>query len=143
MGREIRIEVELGCSIEKAWKCWTEPDCIVLWNHASEDWRCPSAANDLRAGGAFSYRMEAVDGSAGFDFGGVYTAVEEGKLIASVLGDGRKLRVSFEEAAGRTRVVETFEAEDENPPELQRKGWQAILDNYKKVAERGQPISLR
>ena len=81
--------------------------------------------------------MEAVDGSAGFDFRGVYTEVSEGRLIASELGDGRKLRVSFEEAGGKTRVVEDFEAEDENPLELQRRGWQAILDNFKAIAERG------
>ncbi len=137
MSIEITVSVEAECGLARAWECWTTPECIVLWNHASEDWRCPSAANDLRAGGSFSYRMEAVDGSMGFDFGGVHTEIEEGRLIASALGDGRKMRVSFEESGGRTRVVETFEAEGSNPPERQRLGWQAILDNFKLVAERG------
>jgi uncharacterized protein YndB with AHSA1/START domain len=137
MGNEIIVSVEAECGLGRAWDCWTRPDRIVLWNHASEDWRCPSAVNDLRVGGAFSYRMEAADGSAGFDFGGIYTEIEERRLIAFELGDGRKARVAFEEKGGRTRVVETFEAEGTNSPELQRKGWQAILDNFKKVAERG------
>jgi uncharacterized protein YndB with AHSA1/START domain len=138
MAEKIVVAVDVECSIGRAWACWTKPEYIVLWNHASEDWRCPKAVNDLRAGGTFSYRMEAVDGSVGFDFGGAYSEVAEGRLIAFELGDGRAVRVAFEASGNGTRVVETFEAESENPPELQRVGWQAIMDNFKKVAESGQ-----
>lgn len=117
------------------WDCWTGPEHIVKWYNASDDWHAPSAQNDLRPGGEFSTRMEAKDGSAGFDFEGVYDAVEPGKAIAYTLGDGRKVAIRFTEVEQGTQVEETFDPENMNPVEMQRDGWQAILDNFKKYAE--------
>ena len=114
---------------------FTTPTDITKWNQASDDWHSPSAENDLRPGGEFSYRMEAKDGSSGFDFGGVYDEVITNKRIAYTLGDGRKVEVNFTSKGDSTGVVETFEAEATNPIELQRGGWQAILDNFKRYVE--------
>lgn len=131
----ISIATLVKAPIEKVWKCWTEPDHIIHWNFASDDWQCPSAENDLQVGGKFSSRMEAKDGSFGFDFWGNHTEVEEFKKISSLLGDGRKLTVTFESTGEGTYVKEDFEAEETNPIELQKEGWQAILNNFKKHAE--------
>ena len=128
----ITVETTVPVSPELAWEYWTEPRHITQWNQASEDWHTPRAENDLRVGGAFTSRMESKDGKFGFDFGGVYDAVEPHRLLASTLGDGRTVQVSFEPVPAGTRIVETFEAEDENSVELQRTGWQAILDNYRR-----------
>jgi uncharacterized protein YndB with AHSA1/START domain len=114
---------------------WTEPQHITQWNNASDDWHTTSATNDLRNGGIFSYRMEAKNGSFGFDFGGVYDEVKTNELIAYTMGDGRKAIIIFNSQGNATKMVETFEAETENSIELQRGGWQAILDNFKKYAE--------
>jgi uncharacterized protein YndB with AHSA1/START domain len=108
---------------------------VVNWNSASDDWHTTKAENDLRTGGTFSSRMEAKDGSFGFDFGGIYDEVIPNELIAYTMGDGRKVKVTFTENSGKTEVVETFDAETENPVEMQRGGWQAIMDNFKKYAE--------
>jgi uncharacterized protein YndB with AHSA1/START domain len=107
----------------------------VQWNAASPDWHTPKAENDLRPGGAFSFRMEAKDGSFGFDFGGVYDDVRENELIDYTLGDGRTVRTVFEAAGDSTAITSTFEAENTHPADLQKAGWQAILDNFKKYAE--------
>ena len=128
----ITVETTVPVSPELAWEYWTEPRHITQWNQASEDWHTPRAENDLRVGGAFTSRMESKDGKFGFDFGGVYDAVEPHCLLASTLGDGRRVQVSFEPVPAGTRIVETFEAESENSVELQRTGWQAILDNYRR-----------
>lgn len=131
----IEINVLVDLPLEKVWEFWTDPKHIVNWNNASDDWHTTSATNDLRAGGKFSYRMEAKDGSFGFDFSGVHKEIKEHVKIDSVLDDGRILIVRFDEHDGRTLVKEDFEAEMENSIELQRTGWQAILDNFKKYAE--------
>ena len=127
----ITVETTVSVPPESAWAYWTDPQHITKWNQASEDWHTPWAQNDLRNGGKFSSRMESKDGKFGFDFWGIYDAVEPPRLLASTLGDGRKVRVTFDPAAEGTKVTETFEAEGENSIELQRQGWQAILDSYR------------
>lgn len=124
------IHVTVRSNIEKVWSAWTTPEDINRWNAASDDWHNPRSENDLRVGGKFSYRMEAKDGSMGFDFCGSYTKVVRNELIEYVLGDGRGVSVRFEPVAGGIRIVETFEAEDENSAEMQRRGWQCILDRF-------------
>jgi uncharacterized protein YndB with AHSA1/START domain len=131
----VTVETLVDAPVEKAWSYFTEPSHVTKWNHASDDWHSPSAENDLRVGGKFSYRMEAKDGSFGFDFGGIYDVVKENEYIEYTLGDGRKVKISFSNQNHSTRVVETFEIEDINSKELQRTGWQAILDNFKKYTE--------
>ncbi|HJS01276.1 MAG TPA: SRPBCC family protein [Flavobacterium sp.] len=131
----VQIQTTIQAPIDAVWEKWTNPDAIVQWNTASEDWHTTKAENDLRVGGKFSSRMEAKDGSMGFDFGGVYDEVQINKTIASTLGDGRKVKVIFNAKGNETEVIETFEAESENPVDFQRDGWQAILDNFKKYVE--------
>ena len=114
---------------------WTKPEHIKNWNNASAEWHTPSAENDLRPGGEFVYRMEAKDGSFGFDFGGVYDEIAKDKSIAYTLDDGRKVKVEFTNANAETHIVETFEPENANSLEMQRAGWQAILDNFKSYTE--------
>jgi uncharacterized protein YndB with AHSA1/START domain len=131
----ITVETTVAVSPALAWTYWTEPKHITQWNQASDDWHTPSAAQDLRVGGRYSSRMESRDGKYGFDFWGVYDAVEPYHLLASTLGDERKVSVLFEAVSGGTKITETFEAETENAIELQRNGWQAILDSFKRYAE--------
>ena len=131
----IIVESIINAPVEKIWNYWTAPEHISNWCAASDDWHTPSAENDLRTGGKFSYRMEAKDGSFGFDFGGVYDEVITNKLIAYTIGDGRKVKITFSTQGAQTKVVESFEAESTNPIEMQRSGWQAILDNFKKYTE--------
>lgn len=131
----ITVIAEVNAPVEKVWDCWTAPEHITKWNHASDDWHCPAAKNDLRPDGKFSFTMAAKDGSFHFDFGGVYTEVTMHKKISSILGDERKLEVIFQEKNGKTIIHESFEAEQMNSLELQRGGWQAILDNFKKYTE--------
>ena len=128
----ITVETTVPVSPELAWEYWTKPAHITQWNQASDDWHTPRAESDLRAGGTFSSRMESKDGKYGFDFGGIFDAVEPHRLLAYTIGDGRKVRVTFESVASGTHIVETFEAEGENSVELQRQGWQAIMDSYRK-----------
>jgi len=132
---QITVETTVEAPVEKAWTLWTNPESITEWNSASPEWHTPRAENDLREGGQFVYRMEAKDGSFGFDFGGVYDEIKANELIAYTLGDGRKVKVTFSGNGPETKVAETFEAENTNSIELQRGGWQAILDNFKKYAE--------
>jgi uncharacterized protein YndB with AHSA1/START domain len=131
----ITVESTIDAPAEKVWKLWTLPEHITKWNNASDDWHTPRAQNDLRVGGSFSARMEAKDGSFGFDFGGIYNAVEMHKLIEYTLGDGRKVKVKFSPDGNRTKVTEMFDAENTHSVEMQRSGWQAILDNFKKYVE--------
>jgi uncharacterized protein YndB with AHSA1/START domain len=131
----ITIEAEVKAPAEKVWKCWTAPEYITKWNQASDDWHCPKAENDLRPGGRFSATMAAKDGSFSFDFEGIHNEVEQHKTITSTMSDGRKMKVIFEEKDGKTMVTESFEAEGENSLDLQRSGWQAILNNFKKYTE--------
>ena len=131
----ITITAEVNAPVAKAWKYWTSPEHITQWNHASDDWHCPKAENDVRAGGNFSSTMAAKDGSFSFDFSGVHNEVVTHKIIASTMGDGRKMYLSFEEKDGKTLVTESFEAESMNSLKLQRDGWQAILNNFKHHTE--------
>jgi uncharacterized protein YndB with AHSA1/START domain len=131
----ISVNTVIAAPIEKVWKCWTSPGDIIGWNHASDDWHTTHADNDLREGGYFSYRMEAKDGSVGFDFGGIYDQIVLHKRIDLILGDDRKVRIIFSDRGNTTEIVEIFEAENTNPVEMQRFGWQAILDNFKKHTE--------
>ncbi len=132
--KKITVEVEVKVPVEKAWESYTDPKHIVGWNFASDDWHCPRATSDLRVGGSFSSRMESKDGKQGFDFGGVYDEVVPGKWLAYTFG-GRRAEVLFEEAEHGTKVTISFDPETENPPEMQKNGWQAILDNFKRYAE--------
>jgi len=131
----ITVRATVDAPVERVWTLWTEPGHIKQWNTASTEWHTTAAENDLRAGGKFSSRMEAKDGSIGFDFSGVYEAVDPVERIAYVLGDGRKVEVTFSGDGRKTEVVETFDPENENPREMQQAGWQAILDNFKRYAE--------
>jgi len=131
----ITIESMVNAPVEKVWEYWTKPEHVTGWNNASDDWHSPRAENDLRTGGKFLYRMEAKDGSMGFDFGGVYDAITPNKYIEYTIGDGRKVKVSFSGQGNATKVIESFEAENIHPLEMQRGGWQNILDNFKKYTE--------
>jgi len=131
----ITIETDIQIPIGHVWKYWTNPGDIVNWNQASDDWHTTKAKNDLHTGGKFSSRMEAKDDSAGFDFGGTYDEVVVNRKIRYTLDDERTVSIDFSDTGSLTKIVETFEAEDENPLEMQRSGWQAILDNFKKYAE--------
>lgn len=128
----ITIESTVQAPVAKVWDYWNKPEHITHWAFASDDWHAPKAENDLRTGGKFSTTMAAKDGSFSFEFGGEYTDVKEHKLIEYTMGDGRKVSVLFTTVEDATKVVETFEAEDENPVEMQREGWQTILNNFKK-----------
>ena len=134
---EITISTTVNAPVDRVWKAWTTPAEIMQWNNASEDWHSPRAENDLRKGGKFSVRMESKDGKYGFDFGGEYDDVIENDTIQYTMGDGRKVSVRFTSDGERTHVEETFDAESENSVEMQRSGWQSILDNFKKYVERG------
>jgi uncharacterized protein YndB with AHSA1/START domain len=135
MNKKITVETFVNASPEKVWNSWTSPEHIQQWLFASDDWHCPKAVNDLKVGGRFSSTMAAKDGSMGFDFGGEYTEVEENKVIAYTMDDRRTVRVTFTPENDGVRVTETFEMESQNPEEMQRGGWQAILDNFKKHTE--------
>jgi uncharacterized protein YndB with AHSA1/START domain len=131
----ITIQNTVNAPVEKVWKLWSGPEHITKWNNASPDWHTPRAENDLRVGGRFVSRMEARDGSMGFDFGGVYNEVRTNELIEYTMDDGRNVSVKFTPNGNQTKIVSTFEAETMNSEEMQRNGWQAILDNFKKYAE--------
>jgi uncharacterized protein YndB with AHSA1/START domain len=131
----IKVQCTINAPVEKVWKHWTTPADIIKWNNASDDWHTTRAENDLRAGGKFISRMEAKDGSFGFDYWGIYDSIKTNELIESTLGDGRKVKVIFAKQGSTTDVIETFEAEDTNSIELQKSGWQSILNNFKKFAE--------
>jgi uncharacterized protein YndB with AHSA1/START domain len=131
----ITVKNLVHAPVEKVWALWSEPQHITQWNHASADWHTPTAKNDLMAGGHFTYRMEARDGSMGFDFGGIYDEVKPFERIAYTMSDGRKVKIDFTKQGNKTNVAESFEAENTNSLELQRSGWQSILDNFKKYAE--------
>lgn len=131
----ITVETTVNAPIQKVWDCWTQPEHIMQWNNASDDWHTPRATVDLREGGKFTSRMEAKDGSAGFDFTGIFTAVVPLKRIEYKMEDDRRVSVFFDDQNGKTLVTETFDPENENPVEMQRQGWQAILENFKKYTE--------
>ncbi len=131
----ITVKTSVDAPIEKVWNAWTDPQQITKWNNASDDWHTPYAENDIRTGGKFMSRMAAKDGSMSFDFGGTYKNVENHKVIEYAMEDGRKVKVTFEKDGNKTSVTETFDPESQNSIEMQRGGWQAILDNFKKHVE--------
>lgn len=131
----ITVSAIINAPMDKVWNCWSKPDHIKNWAFASDDWEAPSAENDLRIGGKFRTRMEAKDKSEGFDFDGVYTNLIDHKLIEYDMSDGRHVKVVFEKIPEGILVTEEFEPEKENTEELQRSGWQAILNNFKKYTE--------
>lgn len=136
MAEIIQIQVDVRGDLATIWHYWNEPKPIEQWNSASPDWHTVNVKNDLRVGGSLTSRMEAKDGSMGFDFGGIYTEVVENQKIAYTLGDGRKVEVYFEETApGVVQVIEKFDSESENPVEFQKQGWQAILNHFKEYVE--------
>ena len=132
---KITIESTVSASPAKVWESWTEPKHITKWNFAADTWQCPRASNDLRVGGKYSARMEAKDGSFGFDFDAVYDEVVAQKKMTYTLGDGRKVSTQFEDLGGKTKITTVFDAETQNPEEMQRQGWQSILSNFKKYVE--------
>jgi uncharacterized protein YndB with AHSA1/START domain len=133
--KAITIQATVNAPIEKVWMYWNEPNHITKWAFASPDWHAPKAENDLRVDGKFSTTMAAKDGSFSFDFGGIYTRVEKHKTIEYTIADGRKVKINFTAEENQTKVVETFDAENENPEDMQRDGWQAILNNFKSYTE--------
>jgi uncharacterized protein YndB with AHSA1/START domain len=131
----ITVQNIVNATVEKVWLFWTLPEHITQWNNASGDWHTIRAENDVRVGGKFLSRMEAKDGSFGFDFSGVYNEVTINELIAYSMDDNRKAKTIFSATGSTTKIVTTFEAENENPVAMQQEGWQTILDNFKKYAE--------
>ncbi|WP_127533190.1 SRPBCC family protein [Paenibacillus kobensis] len=132
---KVTVETVIQAPVAKVWSYWTKPDHITKWNQPSEDWHAPRAENDLRAGGAFLTRMEARDGSMGFDFAGIYDEVKLHEAISYTIGDGRKVDIRFVEQGDATKVVEIFDPENTHPVEFQKAGWQAIMDSFKRYVE--------
>ncbi|MBB6501349.1 SRPBCC family protein [Pedobacter cryoconitis] len=135
MSNKITVTAKVNADIKKVWDCYTNPEHITKWNFADPSWQCPSATNDMRVGGKYSARMEAKDGSFGFDFEAVYNEVIEGEKFTYAMPDGRQVTVVFNENGTQTDVIVTFDAEEQNSLEMQKNGWQAILDNFKKYTE--------
>lgn len=134
--KTITVQAVINAPVEQVWKLYTEPEHVMKWNNASNDWHTPRAENDLKVGSKFLYRMEAKDGSSGFDFDGTYKQVIANELIVYSISDGRKVEVTFtKDDNARTKMDTTFEAESTNPIEMQRDGWQAILNNFKIYVE--------
>ncbi|MCU0455797.1 MAG: SRPBCC family protein [Bacteroidales bacterium] len=131
----ITVATKINAPVGKVWEFWTKPEHIVMWNFASDDWCCPKALNDLRQDGRFLWRMEAKDGSIGFDFTGKYLKVTDYQKIEYLLDDGRNVTIEFHKSGSETTITETFEAEDKHSLEMQRDGWQNILNNFKKYIE--------
>ncbi len=133
--KTIKVETAVKAPVEKVWSYWTEPKHITKWYYASDDWHAPYAENDLKVNGKFKTKMAAKDGSTGFDFEGVYTKVLKHKVIEYTIPDGRKVKISFHDKGTETKVVESFETESVNSLDLQRGGWQSILNNFKRYTE--------
>ncbi len=131
----ITIEAIVQVDLDKAWHFWTTPEHIINWNFAADSWHCPKAENDLKVGGIFTYTMAAKDGSFSFDFSGQYEEIIPGKKLFFRLGDDRTVEVNFSVDQQGTKITETFDPESQNPIEMQRAGWQAILDNFKRYVE--------
>jgi uncharacterized protein YndB with AHSA1/START domain len=132
---KITVETTVKARLNRVWDAWNNPADIKQWNAAQDDWHTTRSTVDLREGGKFQARMEAKDGSEGFDFDGTYTRIVPHKTIEYRMSDGREVKVEFTEHAGEVVVKETFDTENQNPPELQRQGWQAILDNFGRHVE--------
>ena len=135
MEKTILVQTIINSPIDKVWELYTTPKDIMQWNNASPDWHTPHAENDFKVGGKFIYRMEAKDGSFGFDFWGTYDSIKINERIDYTIGDGRKVKVTFSSQETKTKVVIEFEAEETNSIEMQKDGWQAILNHFKKYVE--------
>jgi uncharacterized protein YndB with AHSA1/START domain len=135
MKNAITVQTVVNAPVEKVWECWNRPEHITGWAFASDDWEAPAAENDLRVGGRFKTTLAAQAKSASFDFGGVYTGVKEHELIEYDMDDGRHVKVEFADSPQGVKITETFEPENTHPENVQRSGWQAILNNFKKYAE--------
>ena len=131
----ITVSVYVHAPLKRVWQLWTDPLAVQGWNQASEDWHTPSAQNDLRVGGEFHYIMASRDGKYSFDFTGTYTEIVPETKIAYTLGDGRNVLITFAEQNGAVFISETFDPEKENTADMQRAGWQAIMDNFKRYVE--------
>jgi uncharacterized protein YndB with AHSA1/START domain len=136
MKNQITVEIESHLPVSALWTCFTEAHHIMNWNFAHESWHCPHAALDFKVGGTFSYRMEAKDGSFGFDLNGVFTQISHEQMFGFNLEDGRQVELIFTHHNGISKVTETFEPESENALDHQQLGWQMILNNFKQYAER-------
>lgn len=131
----ITVESIIEAPIDMVWDFWTKPEHVMHWNFASNDWHCPRANSDFNVGGEFHYIMAAKDGSVEFDFCGTFTKIIDKTFIEIFLEDGRELNIQFESEGSSTKIIETFEPEEVNSMELQKQGWQAILDNFKSYTE--------
>jgi uncharacterized protein YndB with AHSA1/START domain len=136
MNTPITVTATISAALPKVWEYYTQPRHITQWNYAIDSWHCPSASNDLRVGGRYVARMEAKDGSFGFDFGGVYNEVVEQEKLHFTMADNRQVVVLFKAKGSQTEVTVTFDAENQNPVDVQQQGWQAILNNFKSYVER-------
>lgn len=135
MASRIQIETSIQSPLSKVWSYWTEPAHITKWNFAIPEWHCPKATNELKVGGKYSARMEAIDGSFGFDFEAIYDEVIAEKKLSYTMLDGRQATTIFESNENSTRVITIFDAEKQNPADMQKNGWQSILNNFKKYTE--------
>lgn len=133
--QKLKVTAEIKAPIEKVWNAYTQPEHITKWNQASEDWYCPHAENDLKVGGKYNARMEAKDGSFGFDFEAVYDEVVDGEKLSYNMLDGRNATTEFISDGTNTQVSTTFDPENQNPIEMQQGGWQAILNSFKNYVE--------
>lgn len=132
---KIIVQTVVNAGIPKVWDAYTQPEHITQWNFADPSWHCPQASNDMKVGGKYTARMEAKDGSFGFDFEAIYDDVVDGKSFTYTLDDGRKVSTEFEPIGNQTKVTTTFDAEQQNPVDMQRQGWQAILNSFKRYVE--------
>lgn len=135
MSHKITVSAVINADAQKVWNYYTQPEHITRWNFADPSWQCPSASNDMKVGGKYAARMEAKDGSFGFDFEAVYNEIKEGENFTYTMPDGRQVHVDFKENNDQTHVDVAFDPENQNPEEMQKGGWQAILDNFKKYTE--------
>lgn len=133
---KITIETTINADTDKVWRYYTQPEHITKWNFASDDWHCPKAENNMKIGGLYFARMEAKDGSFGFDLKAVYDEVLPFEKIVYTMEDGRKVITTFENSNDKTKVTTIFEAENQNPVDMQKAGWQAILNNFKRYVEK-------
>lgn len=133
---KLTIRATILANVQKVWDYYTMPEHIVNWNFAIDSWHCPSATNNLSVGGKFTSRMEAKDGSFGFDFEGIYEEVIQHKKLSYAMADGRKASIEFIPGPDKTEIIIHFDAEQENPVDMQRDGWQAILNNFKQYVEK-------
>ncbi|MPT35260.1 MAG: activator of HSP90 ATPase [Flavobacterium sp.] len=132
---KITINVTISADKDKVWNYYTQPEHITQWNFADPSWHCPKATNDMQVGGTYSARMEARDGSFGFEFEAIYNEISDGKHFSYTMPDSRQVTVTFHENDNATDLIITFDPENQNPIEMQQNGWQAILNNFKKYAE--------